>query len=123
MYNNNSNIKHTGKQSSLINDILNLQENAIQYGRVGGFVKLTIFPQGDFAVCQICDIGIGIAEENLERIWQRFYRADPSRNPGGSNTGLGLSLVKWIVEAHHGSIVATSTLGEGSCFIFRLPLG
>ncbi len=116
-------IQVTGDQSSLIRVFLNLLENAIQYGQNGGFVKLTIFPQGDFAVCQICDNGIGIAEENLERIWQRFYRADPSRNPGGSNTGLGLSLVKWIVEAHHGSIEATSTLGEGSCFIFRLPLG
>lgn len=111
-----------GDQASLVRVFLNLLENAIQYGRPGGFVKLTLAVQNDFAVCSIADDGIGIARENLERIWQRFYRVDPSRNPGGSNTGLGLSLVKWIIEAHHGTIEAESGLGKGSCFTFRLPL-
>lgn len=111
-----------GDQASLVRVFLNLLENAIQYGRPGGFVKLTLSVQNDFAVCSIADDGIGIARENLERIWQRFYRVDPSRNPGGSNTGLGLSLVKWIIEAHHGTIEAESGLGKGSCFTFRLPL-
>lgn len=111
-----------GDQASLVRVFLNLLENAIQYGRPGGFVKLTLAVQNDFAVCSIADDGIGIARENLERIWQRFYRVDPSRNPGGSNTGLGLSLVKWIIEAHHGTIEAESELGKGSCFTFRLPL-
>lgn len=111
-----------GDQACLVRVFLNLLENAIQYGRPGGFVKLTLAVQNDFAVCSIADDGIGIARENLERIWQRFYRVDPSRNPGGSNTGLGLSLVKWIIEAHHGTIEAESGLGKGSCFTFRLPL-
>lgn len=111
-----------GDQASLVRVFLNLLENAIQYGRPGGFVKLTLAVQNDFAVCSIADDGIGIVRENLERIWQRFYRVDPSRNPGGSNTGLGLSLVKWIIEAHHGTIEAESGLGKGSCFTFRLPL-
>ena len=111
-----------GDQASLVRVFLNLLENAIQYGRPGGFVKLTLAVQNDFAVCSIADDGIGIARENLERIWQRFYRVDPSRNPGGSNTGLGLSLVKWIIEAPHGTIEAESGLGKGSCFTFRLPL-
>ena len=111
-----------GGQASLVRVFLKLLENAIQYGRPGGFVKLTLAVQNDFAVCSIADDGIGIARENLERIWQRFYRVDPSRNPGGSNTGLGLSLVKWIIEAHHGTIEAESGLGKGSCFTFRLPL-
>lgn len=111
-----------GDQASLVRVFLNLLENAIQYGRPGGFVKLTLAVQNDFAVCSIADDGIGIARENLERIWQRFYRVDPSRNPEGSNTGLGLSLVKWIIEAHHGTIEAESGLGKGSCFTFRLPL-
>ena len=111
-----------GDQASLVRVFLNLLENAIQYGRPGGFVKLTLAVQNDFAVCSIADDGIGIARENLERIWQRFYRVDPSRNPGGSNTGLGLSLVKWIIEAHHGTVEAESGLGKGSCFTFRLPL-
>ena len=111
-----------GDQACLVRVFLNLLENAIQYGRPGGFVKLTLAVQNDFAVCSIADDGIGIARENLERIWQRFYRVDPSRNPGGSNTGLGLSLVKWIIEAHHGTIEDESGLGKGSCFTFLLPL-
>lgn len=111
-----------GDQDSLTRVFLNLLENAIQYGRSDGFVKLFLEVQDDFAVCSICDNGIGIAPEDLSRIWLRFYRADPSRNPGGSNTGLGLSLVKWIVEAHHGSVSVSSVPGEGSRFTFRIPL-
>lgn len=110
-----------GDQASLVRVFLNLLENAVQYGRPGGFVKLTLKLEDSFAVCSVADDGIGIAPEHLPRIWQRFYRADPSRSPGGSNTGLGLSLVKWIVEAHHGSITAESKLDKGSCFTFRLP--
>ena len=111
-----------GDPESLSRVIRNLLENAIQYGRTGGFVKLTLAVREDAAVCSVQDDGIGISAEDLPRIWQRFYRADPSRNPSGSNTGLGLALVKWIVEAHHGSISAESTPGQGSCFTFRLPL-
>ena len=111
-----------GDPESLSRVIRNLLENAIQYGRTGGFVKLTLAVREDAAVCSVQDDGIGISAEDLPRIWQRFYRADPSRNPSGSNTGLGLALVKWIVEAHHGPISAESTPGQGSCFTFRLPL-
>lgn len=111
-----------GDQASLVRALLNLLENAVQYGREGGFVKLALFARDGFAVCQVSDDGIGIAKEDLERIWQRFYRADPSRNPSGSNTGLGLSMVKWIAEAHRGSVGVESAPGKGSCFTVRIPL-
>ena len=68
------------------------------------------------------DDGIGISEEDLPHIWERFYRADASRSDG-SHSGLGLSMVKWIAEAHGGSVEAESRLGEGSTFIFRMPAG
>ena len=111
-----------GDPESLSRALRNLLENAIQYGRTGGFVKLKLGMEENSAVCSVQDDGIGISAEDLPRIWQRFYRADPSRNPSGSNTGLGLALVKWIVEAHHGSIHAESAPGQGSRFTFRLPL-
>ena len=111
-----------GDPESLSRALRNLLENAIQYGRTGGFVRLKLGMEENFAVCSVQDDGIGISAEDLPRIWQRFYRADPSRNPSGSNTGLGLALVKWIVEAHHGSIHAESAPGQGSRFTFRLPL-
>ena len=65
---------------------------------------------------------IGISEEDLPHIWERFYRADASRQPGG-HSGLGLSMVKWIAEAHGGSVEAESRLGEGSTFTFHMPAG
>lgn len=111
-----------GDQASLTRALLNLMENAIQYGHTGGFVRLSLSSREGTAVCTVEDDGIGIAREHLDRIWQRFYRVDPARSPGGSNTGLGLSLVKWIIEAHHGTIQAESTPGKGSCFTFRIPL-
>ena len=111
-----------GDPESLSRALRNLLENAIQYGRTGGFVRLKLGMEENSAVCSVQDDGIGISAEDLPRIWQRFYRADPSRNPSGSNTGLGLALVKWIVEAHHGSIHAESAPGQGSRFTFRLPL-
>ncbi len=115
-------IRVNGDSASLLRVFSNLLENAIQYGRPGGFVKLELSVQKENAVCRISDDGIGIAEEHLDHIWQRFYRADPSHNPGGNNTGLGLPMVKWIVEAHQGSICVESSPGKGSVFTFSLPL-
>ena len=67
----------------------------------------------------VADDGIGIAAADLDKIWRRFWQADPARSRGGA--GLGLSMVKWIVEAHGGQITASSTLGRGTAFTFTLP--
>lgn len=113
-----------GDQSSLVRALLNLLENAVQYGRENGHIDLRLFAEKGTLYCSIQDDGIGIAPEHLEKIWQRFYRVDASRNTrpehAGSNSGLGLSLVKWIIEAHQGTISVKSTPGEGTTFTFCL---
>lgn len=99
---------------------LNLVENAIKYGKDGGRVTCKARQEGQHAIITVCDDGIGIAPENLEHIFDRFFRADSARNRSGS--GLGLSIVQWIVQLHRGQIQVESTLGKGSCFIVTLPL-
>jgi signal transduction histidine kinase len=70
-------------------------------------------------VLRVADTGIGIADEHRERVFERFFRADPARSPGGS--GLGLAIVRWLVERHGGSVAASGRLGEGAEFVVRLP--
>jgi signal transduction histidine kinase len=76
---------------------------------------------GDARV-DINDSGIGIPEEHLPHIFDRFYRVDKARNRMDGGTGLGLSIVKWIAEAHGGGITVTSEVNKGSSFSVRLPL-
>ena len=70
---------------------------------------------------EVRDTGIGIPPDALSHIFERFYRADPSRDGSKEGAGLGLSLVQWIIEQHHGKIEATSEPGKGSCFTVWLP--
>ncbi|MBR6563260.1 MAG: HAMP domain-containing protein [Clostridia bacterium] len=108
-----------GDTTMLIRMLLNLCENGIKYGRVGGELKVTLKSENGNAVCDIEDNGIGISEEHLEKIWGRFFRADESRSSGN---GLGLPLARYIANAHDGDISVVSTLGEGSVFTVVLPL-
>jgi signal transduction histidine kinase len=98
----------------------NLLDNAIKYTPEGGNVRVTVEREGSQAVVSVADTGVGIAAEHLPRIWDRLYRADPSRSERG--LGLGLSLVKAYVEAHGGTVFATSLPGEGSTFTVRIPI-
>jgi signal transduction histidine kinase len=70
---------------------------------------------------QVKDTGEGIAPEDLLHIWERFYQAESARNSANSGAGLGLALVKELIEAMNGSVEAESVVGEGSCFTIRLP--
>ena len=108
-----------GDETMLMRLLINLTENAIKYGRYGGTVWIGLAGQGGGIVGSIRDDGIGIAQENLGKIWGRFWQADSSRSSDGA--GLGLSMVEWIVKAHKGTITVQSTLGEGSTFSFFLP--
>ena len=108
-----------GDETLLMRLLINLTENAIRYGRSGGWVRLTLHRQGGDAVGTVADNGIGIAPENLEKIWLRFWQADPARSGGGA--GLGLAMVRWIAEAHGGSVTVESTPGAGSTFTFTIP--
>lgn len=107
-------------ESYYIRLLVNLLENAVYYGKENGMVKVTLAKNGKMIEGIVEDNGIGISEEDLVHIWERFYRADPARSTD-SHSGLGLSMVKWIVEAHGGTIRAESRLGEGTRFIFEIP--
>ena len=99
----------------------NLIDNALKYTPSGGTVDISIKQTGNGKVDMcVTDNGIGISQEDLPHIFQRFYRCDPSRNQSG--TGLGLSLAKAIANAHGGDITVKSTLGYGSTFTVSLPL-
>jgi signal transduction histidine kinase len=110
----------SGARDRLRQVFANLLDNAIKYTGEGGEVRITVSRDPDAAVVTIGDTGAGIAAADLPRIWERLYRADPSRSERG--LGLGLSLVKAYVEAHGGTVEARSEPGRGSIFTVRLPL-
>ena len=97
----------------------NLVDNAVKYTPLGGRVEVAAEQEGDKVLLAVKDTGIGIGPEELPRIWDRLYRADQSRSHKG--LGLGLSLVKAIVEAHKGEVGVSSEPGRGSTFTLRLP--
>ncbi|HEY8147864.1 MAG TPA: HAMP domain-containing sensor histidine kinase, partial [Vicinamibacteria bacterium] len=98
--------------------VANLLDNAIKYTPAGGRVEVQTAIEGAEAVLTVTDTGSGIPAGELPRIWERLYRGDASRSERG--LGLGLSLVKAIVEAHGGRVEATSSPGQGSTFVIRL---
>ena len=105
--------------------LLNLLDNAIKFTPDGGRIALGLYRDGGEAVLEVADSGIGIAPEDRQRIFDRFWQADPSRRraqQSGQDAGLGLSIVKWIVDAHQGSIELDSAPGAGATFRVRLPL-
>ncbi len=108
-------------ETMMIRMLINLIENAVQYGKEEGWVKLSLEKKENHLELTVADNGIGIAPEHLKRIWERFYQVDPSRSSGRSNTGLGLAMVKWIVSAHKGEITVKSQPGEGTIFTVKLP--
>lgn len=108
-------------ETMLMRLFINLIDNAVKYGKEGGEVIVSLYEKDELICGEVRDNGIGIAAEHLPHIWERFYQVDPARDPNSAGAGLGLPMVKWIVEAHGGSIRVESRLGEGSAFIFTLP--
>jgi signal transduction histidine kinase len=103
--------------------ILNLVTNAIKYTPPGGKVSLGLVDQGDTVALVVGDNGIGISATDLPHIFDRFYRADLARTRTGDRpgAGLGLSITKWIAEAHGGTIGVQSRTGRGTVFTVTLP--
>lgn len=101
--------------------LLNLMENAIKYNKLCGQVTVSVSAKGGFYEVKIADKGIGIPEEDLPRIFERFYRVDKAHSRQLGGTGLGLSIVKHIVQIHGGDVFVESKLNEGSTFSFTLP--
>jgi len=101
--------------------LINLVDNAINYGRLkAGRIIISFYDFHDNVLVEVSDNGIGISEENLPRIFERFYRVDKSRSREKGGTGLGLAIVKHIIEAHRQSITVRSKPGKGTTFSFTL---
>jgi signal transduction histidine kinase len=109
-----------GDQSLMTQLMLNLLENAIKYGKPQGHVRIAVNAQGEQFTITVQDDGIGIPNESLPYIFERFYRVDTSRDRTG--TGLGLSIVKWIVQAHRGTVEVHSDPGKGTVFMLQFPM-
>ena len=101
----------------------NLLENAITHTPEGGSVTISTREAGDALEVSVADTGAGIASEDIPKLFDRFYRADPSRSRATGGTGLGLTIARRLVEAHGGSIKVESIVGQGSQFTIRLPAG
>ena len=110
-----------GDVALLISLVQNLVTNAVKYGKDGGHVWVKVYSEGSKACVSVRDDGIGIGEEDLACIWNRFYQADRSRSDESRGIGLGLSLAQQIARLHGGRITASSRPGEGSEFIFSMP--
>jgi len=101
--------------------VLNLLDNALKFTSAGGHVALRLTNVKDEVRMDVEDTGIGMTDEVTPRIFDRFFRADPARSSAFDGAGLGLSLVKWIAERHHGRVAVASTSGKGSTFTVWLP--
>ena len=103
-------------ETLLMRMLINLVENGIRYGRDGGHLWLCLYAQGGQLLGEGQDDGIGIGPAHLERIWERFYQVDSARNGAAAGAGLGLSMVKWIVQVHGGTVDVRGTCGVGARF-------
>jgi two-component system, OmpR family, sensor histidine kinase SenX3 len=111
-----------GNESQLVTALVNLIDNAIAYSPPGTRVAVGTRRRDGHVEISVSDQGIGIAESDLERVFERFYRADPARSRATGGTGLGLAIVKHIATNHGGGVSVWSVEGSGSTFTLRLPL-
>jgi two-component system phosphate regulon sensor histidine kinase PhoR len=98
--------------------VVNLLDNAIKYTPAGGEVSISAADLGGEVRVDVTDTGIGIPEDDISRIFERFYRVDKARSRALGGTGLGLAIVKHIIQGHNGRLEVRSTLGKGSTFSF-----
>jgi two-component system, OmpR family, sensor kinase len=112
----------TGDRDRIKQALLNLGINAIQHTPPGGSVTLGLSRRPGYAALSVTDTGAGIAADDLPHIFDRFFRADRARSRNRGGAGLGLSIVKWVAEAHGGRVEVTSNPGAGSTFTLLLPL-
>jgi signal transduction histidine kinase len=117
----NETVVVAGDPDRLKQVLLQLLDNAVKYTQNGGSVEVCVGRARDNAVIQVRDNGIGISKEDQKKIFERFFRADISRDHEVGGHGLGLSIAKYIVEQHGGSISVASRAGQGSIFTVKLP--
>ncbi len=111
-----------GETEAIDQLLTNLVDNAIKYTGEGGKVTVHLKSVGQMASIEVQDSGIGIAQEETARIFERFYRADRARSRDVGGTGLGLAIVKHIAQAHNGTVSVHSQLGRGTTFTVQIPL-
>jgi two-component system sensor histidine kinase SenX3 len=111
-----------GNREQLVMAVHNLVENAINYSAESTHVSVSTKVSDNIVEILVKDQGIGILDENLDRIFERFYRVDPARSRATGGTGLGLSIVKHVSKNHGGEVKVWSSLGVGSTFAIRLPI-
>lgn len=100
--------------------LLNLLDNAFKFTPSGGTVTVRLAEDEAQAVLEVSDTGVGMTADVVPHVFERFYRGDPARSAGGFGVGLGLSLVKWIVDRHNGSVTATGSPGAGARFTVKI---
>jgi two-component system sensor histidine kinase SenX3 len=110
-----------GDENQLVTALSNLLDNAVAYSPTGTRVAIGVHDREDAVEISVSDQGAGIEAVDRERIFERFYRADPARSRDTGGTGLGLAIVKHIVSNHGGEVAVWSQLGAGSTFTIRLP--
>ena len=111
-----------GDRRQLVSAVGNLVENAVKYSDPGSAVTVSVSSDGENALVDVADCGVGIPEVDRERIFERFYRVDPARSRNTGGTGLGLSIVRHVALNHGGEVTVRSAEGVGSTFTLRLPL-
>jgi len=111
-----------GNRDQLVMAVHNLIENAINYSSQGTNVTIVVEVNEEIVEITVKDQGIGIAQSEIDRIFERFYRVDPARSRATGGTGLGLSIVKHVAQNHGGEIKVWSAPGVGSTFSLRLPM-
>jgi heavy metal sensor kinase len=100
--------------------LLNLLDNAFKFTPAGGTVTVQLSEDEAHALLEVSDTGVGMTPDVVPHVFERFYRGDPARSAGGFGVGLGLSLVKWIVDRHNGTVTAAGTAGVGARFTIKL---
>ena len=110
-----------GRPSRLHQLLLNLVDNAIKYTPSGGSITLSLDNSDGWVRVAVRDTGIGISPEQQQHIFDRFYRTDKARSREQGGSGLGLSIVAWLAQAHNGRVTVESTLQQGSTFTLWLP--
>ncbi len=120
-HNIEENITFTGDRERLKQLAVILLDNAVKYSTAPGKILISAKTVGHVVKITVKDSGEGIAESQIEKIFDRFYRVDKSRSREKGGSGLGLAIAKWIVDEHNGSIVVTGTVGVGTQFTITLP--
>ncbi len=115
-----TNVMVRGDKDKISQVLSNLISNSIKYGKHGGVTKLGLYQTSEKSMVFIKDNGIGIAEKNINRLFERFYRVDKSRSREQGGTGLGLAIVKHIIEAHNQVVNVKSKVGKGTEFSFSI---